>query len=334
MSQPKEMKPSDASEDASHDGLSPKAADEFPKRTSAPERRQRQEQQRRRARRVNVIRTVLLMAVAFAVGCAVSFFVLPRASVPAPVPGTKSLVSLPGRVTVTEAELDTPIGSYTHKGAETVVTVREAIEEGMSLEAARNADGTYDIPSADSVLSIARNHFLLADAQERGITVSDEDVSAYAKEVWKTDDLAVIAASYSMSKDQVANLMKESATIKKLRDQVIASKLPEEPKEPNAPEDGKNDDPKPEYGEYVVALMGDEWNKGANTWAREDGPFHEELKNYTISNDGATYSAALAAYNVAKTQRAAAEQQVSTEWTNYVNQILSDVTVQLGTLVA
>ena len=324
----------DVSEVASSDAASANAASEPSNRMSGPDRRARLEQQKRRNRRINVIRTVLLMAVAFAVGCAVSFFVLPRASVPAPVPGTKSLVSLPGRTTVSQEELDTPIGTYTHKGNETVVTVREAIEEGMSLEAARNADGTYDIPSADAVLSIARNHFLLADAQERGITVSDEEVSAYAKEVWKTDDLAVIAASYSMSKDQVANLMKESATIKKLRDQVVANKLPAEPKEPSAPEDGKNDDPRPEYGEYVVGLAGDEWDKAANKWAREDGPYHAELKNYTISNDGATYSAAMAAYNVAKTQRAAAEQQISTEWTNYVNKILSDVTVQLGTLVA
>lgn len=334
MAQSHDKERDDAQGVTPRDAAPENAPTESPKRMAGPDRRVRLEQQKRRARRINVIRTILLMIVAFAVGCAVSFFVLPRTSVPAPVPGTKSLVSLPGRVTVTEEELDTPIGTYTYKGNETVVTVREAIEEGMSLEAARNADGTYDIPSADAVLSIARNNFLLADAQERGITVTDQDVSAYAKEVWKTDDFAVIAASYSMTKEQVANLMKESATIKKLRDQVVASKLPAEPKEPAAPADGKNDDMKPEYGEYVMGLVGDEWNKDGNTWAREDGPYHEELKNYTISNDGATYSAAMAAYKVAQTQRAAAEQQISTEWTNYVNKILSDVTVQLGTLVA
>ena len=88
------------------------------------------------------------------------------------------------------------------------------------------------------------------------------------------------------------------------------------------------------YGAYVVGLAGSEWDAGANTWASEDGPYYAELKNYTISNDAATYSAAQAAYNVALTQQAATERQRASEWTAYVNQILSDVTVELGTLVA
>ena len=297
------------------------------------DRRSRLIKQKKRERRINVLRTILLMLVALAAGVAIGLFVLPRASVPAPVTGSKTLISLPGRIAVTEDELDTPMGTYTYKGTETTVTVREAIEESMSLDAARNSDGTYDIPSADAVLSIARNHFLLEDAKARGIAASDEDALAYAKEVWGTDDLAVIAASYSMTQDQAKKLMKESATIKKLRDAVVATKEPAAVKEPAAPEGGKEDEPMPEYGAYIMELVGDEWDEGKNTWAREDGPYFAELKNYTISRDGATYSAAKAAYGVALTQSAATEQQTSTEWTTYVNQILSDVTVQLGTLV-
>ena len=300
----------------------------------AQDRRSRMLKQKRRERRINVLRTVLLMLVALMAGVAVGLLVLPRASVPAPVSGSKTLISLPGRLTVSENELDTPMGTYTHKGTETTVTVREAIEESMSLDAARNADGTYDIPSADAVLAIARNRFLLADAKDRGIEASNEDVVAYAKEVWGTDDLSVIAASYSMTQEQAQKLMKESATIKKLRDTVVATKEPADVKEPPAPEGGREDDPMPEYGAYIMGLIGDEWDEGKNTWAREDGPYYAELKNFTISKDGATYSAAKAAYDVALTQNATTEQQTSTEWTTYVNQILSDVTVQLGTLVA
>lgn len=292
------------------------------------ERESRQERARRRERRNNAIRTVLLVLVALVVGVGAGFFAYPLI----PFPGTQA--SLPGRTTVTESELDTPLGTYTYKGDTTTVTVREAIEETMSLDAARNADGTYAIPSADSVLSIARNHFLLLEADSQGIVASDEDALAYAREVWKTDDLAVIAASYSMTEDQVRELMRRSAAIKKLRDEVVTTEPFAEPTPPDAPEAGKEDEPMPQYAEYIMGIVGDEWDANANSWAREDGPFYAQLKNFTISNDAATYSAAQAAYYVARTQYAAVEQQISAEWTTYVNQILSEVTVELGTLVA
>lgn len=292
------------------------------------ERQRRQERQRKRQRRSNAVRTILLMLVALVLGVAIGVFVYPMI----PFPGTQA--SLPGRTTVTESELDMPLGTYTYHGTTTTVTVREAIEESMSIDAARNEDGTYTIPSVDAVLSIARNHFLLLEADAKGIVASDEDALAYAQEVWGTDDLSIIAASYNMTEDQVRELMRRSAAIKKLRDEVVTTEPMAEPAQPAAPEAGSEDVPSAQYAEYVLALVGDEWDANANSWAREDGPFYEELKNYTISNDGATYSAAQAAYYVARTQYAAVEQQISAEWTTYVNQVLSEVTVELGTLVA
>lgn len=294
------------------------------------QRRTREERQRlrQRARRMMVVRTLLLMLVCLLVGICAGLLAYPHI----PFPGTEA--SLPGRLTVTESELNTPLGSYSYQGDQTVVTVREAIEESMSLETARNADGTYNIPSVDSVLSIARNHFLLLEADSHGIAATDEDMLAYAREVWMTDDFSLIAASYGMSEEQVRDLMKRSATIKKLRDEVVTTEAIPEPTAPQTPEAGKEDEPEAQYAEYILGLVGDEWDANANSWARDDGPFHDQLKNFTISNDAATYSAAQAAYFVAQAQYAAVEQQISSEWTTYVNQILSDVTVQLGTLVA
>lgn len=301
---------------------------EVPKTDLYRERQRRQGLQRKRERRNGAIRTALLMLVALLVGAGLGIVAYPHI----PFPGTAA--SLPGRTTVTKDELDTPLGSYTYKGSTTVVTVREAIEESMSIDAAQNSDGTYTIPSVDAVLSIARNHFLLLEADARGIVATDEDASAYAQQTWKTDDYAVIAASYNMTADQVRELMKRAATIGKLRDEVVTTERMAEPAPPTAPEEGKEDEMLPEYAEYIMALVGDEWDANANSWAREDGPFYDQLKNFTVSNDGATYSAAQAAYYVARTQYAAVEQQISTEWTTYVNQILSEVTVELGTLVA
>lgn len=304
------------------------------------EREQIRERHRRERRRSNVIRTVLLMLVALAVGVLVGLFALPAVLRPSAGAGTSAgapslfAPAVAGRVTIDESELDQPLGSYTYQGTTTTISVREAIEESVSLDAVHNSDGTYDIPGADAVLAIARNRLLLQEAETRGIAASEQDTLAYVREVWQTEDYAVIAASYSMTTDQVKKLMQESATIKKLRDAVATTKPASGPAAPNPPEAGKEDEPMKEYADYIMALMGDEWNAEANTWAREDGPYHEKLINFTISNDGATYSAAQEAYFVAQAQSVAGGQEASTEWTTFVNTILSNVTVELNTLVA
>ena len=250
------------------------------------------------------------------------------------LPGRAANASLAGRTSVEEAELDSVLGTYTFDGDRIPVTIRDAILESTTLEAARNSDGSYDVPSVDTVLSIARNHVLEADAEAKGITASEEDAVAYAQETLGTSDFAQIAAGYSMDVEQVRELMTRSALLAKLRDQVVTTKPVAEPVAPEAPEAGKENEPSARYASYVLGLVGDEWDANANTWAREDGPYRAQLKDYTISNDAATYAAAQAAYYVAYTQYSQVQQQVSTEWTDYVNQLLSDVPVELVTLVA
>lgn len=275
-----------------------------------------------------VIRTIFLALLALAVGFGVGVFASPHMTF------SNSSQSLAGRTTVTEDELDAVMGTYVIDEAETPVTVREAIEETSSIEAVKNSDGTYDLPSADAVLSIARNRILEQDAQQRGIEASDEDVMAYAKEILGTDDMAKIAAGYHMGADQTKELLRRSAVIKKLRDEVVTTESPSAPNPPESEDQEKQDEPTEAYASYIIKLAGDEWDANANTWARENGPFREALADYTISNDAATFAAAQAAYYVAYERYAAAQQQVSSEWTDYVNGALSNVTVRLSSLVA
>ena len=274
------------------------------------------------------VRTIIVGVVALLLGVVIGMLLFPHI----PFPGTEA--SLPGRTTVGEGELDATLGTYSYDGKEVKVSIREAIEETMSLDAARNTDGSYEIPSVDAVISIARGRLLGEDAAKRGITASDEDALAYAKEVYGTTDTATIAANYGMDESQVKEMLKRSAVLKKLKEAVVQSQSSKEPEAPAAPEAGKEDEPQPAYAQYILSLIGDEWDANANTWARTDGPFHDQLKNYTISNTEATYSAAQAAYYVAYTQHAAAQQQTATEWTSYVNQKLSNASVKLVSLVA
>ena len=274
------------------------------------------------------VRTIVVGVIALLLGVGIGMLAYPHI----PFPGTEA--SLPGRTTVGENELDTTLGTYSYDGKEVRVSIREAIEETMSLDAARNSDGSYEIPSVDAVISIARGRLLAEDAAKRGITANEEDALSYAEEVYGTTDTATIAANYGMNEGQVKEMLRRSAVLKKLKEAVVQGQGSKEPEAPTAPEAGAEDAPSPTYAQYIMSLVGDEWDSNANTWARTDGPFHDQLKNYTISNTEATYSAAQAAYYVAYTQHAATQQQTATEWTTYVNQKLSNASVRLVTLVA
>ena len=283
------------------------------------------------SRQLRGMRSWLLVAVAalaLVIGLVVGVLVGPL------LPGRQSNANLAGRISVEEGELDDVLGTYTYDGERIPVTIREAILESTTLEAARNSDGTYDVPSVDTVLSIARNHVLEADAQERGLTADENDAKAYALQTLGTDDFSQVAAGYGMDVEQVRELLIRSALLGKLRDAVVTTAQIAEPMPPATAEAGREEEPTQEYASYVLGLVGDEWDPNANSWAREDGPYREQLKDYTISNEAATYSAAQAAYFVAYAQYAQVQQQVSTEWTDYVNGLLCDVPVELVSLVS
>lgn len=248
-----------------------------------------------------------------------------------PLPGSQ--VALAGATTVPEDQLDTVVGTYTYNGETHNVTVRDAIEENSSLDAAKNDDGTYNVPSADTVLATARYQILDLEAQNRGISVSDDDMSDYAKSTFGSDDYATIASTYSMDEDQVKEIIRQSAAMKALHDQVIQGDEPTAPTAPTAPSDGEEDTPTADYAQYIINLVGDEWDSDNNTWARTDGDYYAALSSYTISNDSATYDAAQAAYVVAQQKYSAAESSYNSQWTDFVNGLLSNASLSLGTLV-
>lgn len=241
---------------------------------------------------------------------------------------------LSGQTTLSESQLDTVLGTYTYKGEKHEITARDAILETTTLDAAKNDDGTYNVPSVDNVLSIARNDIVAQDAADRGVTVSDDEVASYAESTIGSSDYATIASTYGMDEDQVKSLMTSSATMKKLHDQIVTVTVPSVPDAPSSPASGQESTPTAEYAQYIINLVGDEWDSNANTWARTDGTYYAALSSYTISNDSATYDAAQAAYYVAYSNYSSANSEATTQWTNYVNGLLSNATISLGTLMA
>lgn len=272
-------------------------------------------------------RLAVVGVVCLLVGCLVGGFVGYRFVGGATAP-------LSGKTTLSEGQLDTVLGTYTYKGEKHEVTAREAILETTTLDAAKNDDGTYNVPSVDNVLSIARNGIVAQDAADRGVTVSDDEVASYAQSTIGSSDYATIASTYGMDEDQVKSLMTSSATMKKLHDQIVTVSVPSVPDAPSSPASGQESTPTAEYASYIINLVGDEWDSNANTWARTDGQYYAALSSYTISNDSATYDAAQAAYYVAYSNYSSANSEATSQWTNYVNGLLSNATISLGTLMA
>ena len=239
-----------------------------------------------------------------------------------------------GQTSVSEADLGRVIATYTYDGKTETVTVRDAIESQASLDSVTADDGTYTLPSADAAIAVARNRILAKVAEDKGITVSDDELPEYVQKIGGASDIATLAQRYGLTEDEATEIVRESALMWKLKGEVTSTKAGDAPTAPEAPSDGNSDTANATYGAYVIGLLGDEWDSDNNTWARQDGPFYQALKDETFSADSATYAQAQTAYYVAYQQYVTNSQTSTSEWTQYVNEILSKASIQVVTLTA
>ena len=254
--------------------------------------------------------------------------------------------------TLTESELDTVVGAYTYNGNSANITARAVLEQSGSIDASKDDDGNYSVPSADTVLSYARNAIIEAEADGRGIEITDDDLSAYAEEMLGASDFESIATTYGMDEATVKEVLRGSAKMNKLRDEIVGKddggEAPEAPTAPEveAPAEGEeksdeekqaaqeaaNDAPKKEYYDYIVGLAGDEWDAEKGAWKSDDGEYATALADYKVTKDGASYNAAQAAYYVAYQKYSTKQTEISEKWTDYVNGLLGNSAIQIYTL--
>lgn len=240
--------------------------------------------------------------------------------------------SLNGRTTLSEGELNTPIASYTYNGQTKEVTAREVIENTSGLDAAKQSDGTYAVPAADKIIGYVRNALVVAEAQSQDISVSDQEVSDYMQTNFKTTDVSQVASAYKLSEDVAKKLINDAVIMKKYRDKVLTTKLPDAPQAPTAPEDGNSETTSQEYAQYIIGLAGDEWDANNNTWASQDGDYYKQLSAYSISKDSASYAAAQTAYQVAMSKYSAVASKASQEWSQKINEILGKASIAVYSL--
>ena len=243
-------------------------------------------------------------------------------------------VDLNGKTTVAESELDDAFAIYTYNGESHTLSVREVIEASGSLEASLNEDGTYKLPSPEYALNAARNAILDSEVDARGIEVSEGDVAAYAEENLGTSDYEAIASTYGMEADAVEKLVTENCRINALREEIVGAELPAAPEAPTTAEEGKEDEVTKEYADYIIALAGDEWDSEKGAWVDEASPYATALDGADFSKDGASYNAALSAYYVAYQVYTEQQTNISQQWTDFLNGLLSSASIQVGTLVS
>ena len=234
-----------------------------------------------------------------------------------------------GTATVGEGQLDTVIASYTYNGASHDITVRSAIESQYSLESAQNSDGTYSVPSAETIISTVRNNILVSEAESRGIEVSDDEMDQFAESMLGSSDYATLATQYGVTEDQAKEIVHERALIQKLYRQVVPeASTATAPTEPNAPENGDTSTSSAEYAQYIIDLAGDEWDSENNAWASTDGSYYVALGD-AFTGDTATYEQAVTAYYVAYQEYSNQMSGYTTTWTDFANGLFANANIRL-----
>ena len=234
---------------------------------------------------------------------------------------------------LTEQQLDKPIGTYVIDGETFEITARDAIAQQSSLEAMRNEDGTYAVPSTESVLAAARTAVLMREVEARGITVTDDELVTYAQETFGTSDFAQLGTTFSMDEETLKARLRESCATAKLRSLVVSEPVAA-PEPPTPPEEGKEGELMSEYADYIINLVGDEWDSAKGDWASPDGTYAQALHDYEVKADGSTYDAATTAYNVAYQLYSANTTSPEVQWTEYVNTLLAKAKFSVSTIVS
>lgn len=235
--------------------------------------------------------------------------------------------------TLTEEQLDTTVATWSYDGASSAITARQAIESQYSLDSVKDEDGNYPAPSADTVLSYARNQILLKEAEKQGIDIDDDELTAAAEDALGTSDFEVIADQYQVSEDQAKEIVRQQVTIQKLYQTVVKS-APTAPEAPAEPENGDESTASKDYATYIIDLAGDEWDAETGTWASTDGTFASALEGEEFTADSATYAQAQKAYAAAYQEYATKAATASEDWTEYVNTLFSKANITLYGLFA
>lgn len=240
-----------------------------------------------------------------------------------------------GTSKLTEDQLNDTVATYAYNGAKHSISAREAIESQYSVESVKDENGKYAAPSADAILSYARNQILLDEAEKEGVKVSAKDMKEYAKKSIGTDDYGTMAKQYNVSKGQAKTIVKQSVMMQKLYEKVVPSASSSStPEQPSEPKDKNNltDDEKKAYADYIIKLAGKDWDSSKNAWRDSNSDYAKQLPNF--DGQSASFNDAKNAYYVAYQAYSTQASSASSKWTEFSNKLFANADIQIYGLYA
>ena len=245
--------------------------------------------------------------------------------------GIHALVSTPatqltGKVTLSQDDLSGAIGTYTINGQTHKVTARDAILASSSLT--KNDDGTYDAPTAESVLTVARNAAMSQAARDRKLTVSDDEIKSYENSSFGTDNEDDIAKLYGYTTDEVHSTIYDSLLLNKLYKDVTGNDgLGAGPSQPTDDLDDAG------RAQYIIGLANDAWDAKKGTWADSEAGngWASAMKAYGDISQGASADAAASAYQYAYGQYQDAMNDSIKTWNDFCDKTYKNLTITCAT---
>lgn len=246
--------------------------------------------------------------------------------------GIMPLGTMSGRTVLTEGQLDSIVATYSNNGHVVSVTAREVLEHTVGLESAKDGNN-YSYPDASSTLEYVQNTVLNDVVKEKGIEVSDDDMNTYAQNTLGSSDYDSLAAQYGMSIENTKQIIRDSAGVKKLYEQVTGQDAANAVSAPEECADSEKDLPNEKYGQYLANLLGDEWDSTSERWASTSGTYYSELKDEKFTSKSATYNQAKKAYDIAAKNQSSDTTDAAKKWTEYVNDIMANVSIAIGEIL-
>lgn len=247
------------------------------------------------------------------------------------VSGSSSVKSV-SVVSVDKDSLGDSVCRVSWRGHSEDLTVEDVLLANGSALSSSGAD-SYEVPSTETIVAVARSRVLAMAAAEEGISVTDEDVKNYVIDTLNVPDIKSATDTYGMTEDELVRLARNSVITDRLREHVLEKNgvtSSEPPVAPEPPAKGAEGKPSKAYYDYIVGLVGKDGVSESGEVT--DKEYASVLKGMTVNaKDGATFEAAQLAYDVAL-KSYASNMPSEDVWSDYRKDILKDGAIEVRTL--
>lgn len=239
-----------------------------------------------------------------------------------------SIAVQPKPIAITEvSSSDAPnvvVAEYTRDNQTHKITAQDMID-AMGSNATKLDDGNYAIPGSDTAITVARNQILMAECDSHNITVTDDELNNYMNLSYGTTDVSEIAKEYNVSEDEIRDGLMKSAKSHKLYLLITGTTDDGAPEMPDSQADSKA------LGEYILNILGDNWDNDKGTWANTSNEYYSTL-GADFDPSSATMEEATQVYQIAAQDYQNAYTNAYEKWSAYVNGLMSKVTITIYTI--